>query len=156
MLDVELDLFAVFAVMTFVGIGVDYGIHLIHRYHALQDPVRVTAELAPVILVAGAITLLGYGTLVGSSYPPLRSIGIVSVVSVVTLVLASVLVLPAMLRGQAIREPARHGDRARAERSRHDCPSRRRTAEPTSRASWSWTMGRRTRRRIWRARREPW
>lgn len=97
---VELDLFAVFAVMTFVGIGVDYGIHLIHRYHELQDPVRVTAELAPVILAAGAITLLGYGTLVGSSYPPLRSIGMVSVVSVVTLVLASVLVLPAMLRGQ--------------------------------------------------------
>jgi predicted exporter len=97
---VELDLFAVFAVMTFVGIGVDYGIHLIHRYHELEDPVRATAELAPVILVAGAITLLGYGTLVGSSYPPLRSIGMVSVVSVVTLVLATVLVLPAMLRGQ--------------------------------------------------------
>ena len=96
---VELDLFAVFAVMTFVGIGVDYGIHLIHRYRALQDPMRVTAELAPVIIVAGAITLFGYGTLVSSSYPPLRSIGVVSVVSVVTLVIASVLVLPAMLHG---------------------------------------------------------
>ena len=94
---VELDLFAVFAVMTFVGIGVDYGIHLIHRYHELHDPARVTAELAPVIMVAGAITLLGYGTLVTSSYPPLRSIGVVSAVSVVTLVIASVLVLPAML-----------------------------------------------------------
>lgn len=94
---IELDLFAVFAVMTFVGIGVDYGIHLIHRYQDLDDPVRVTAELAPVIMVAGAITLLGYGTLVTSSYPPLRSIGVVSVVSVITLVIASVLVLPAML-----------------------------------------------------------
>ena len=94
---VELDLFALFAVMTFVGIGVDYGIHLIHRYDELNDPARVTAELAPVIMVAGAITLLGYGTLVTSSYPPLRSIGVVSAVSVVTLVIASVLVLPAML-----------------------------------------------------------
>ena len=83
--------------MTFVGIGVDYGIHLIHRYDELNDPARVTAELAPVIMVAGAITLLGYGTLVTSSYPPLRSIGVVSAVSVVTLVIASVLVLPAML-----------------------------------------------------------
>ena len=94
---VELDLFALFAVMTFVGIGVDYGIHLIHRYDELNDPARVTAELAPVIMVAGAITLLGYGTLVTSSYPPLRSIGVVSAVSVVTLVIASVLLLPAML-----------------------------------------------------------
>jgi uncharacterized protein len=94
---VELDLFALFAVMTFVGIGVDYGVHLIHRYKDLGDPVRVTAELGPVILIAGAITLLGYGTLTTSSYPPLQSIGTVSVVSVLTLVAASVLVLPALL-----------------------------------------------------------
>ncbi|MEP6782225.1 MAG: MMPL family transporter [Acidobacteriota bacterium] len=94
---IELDLFAVFAVMTFVGIGVDYGIHLIHRYREQGDALTVTTELAPVILVAGAITLLGYGTLISSSYPPLRSIGLVSVVSVVGMVIASVLVLPALL-----------------------------------------------------------
>ena len=29
---IELDLFAMFAVVTFLGIGVDYGIHLVHRY----------------------------------------------------------------------------------------------------------------------------
>ena len=61
---IELDLFAVFAVVTFVGIGVDYGIHLVHRYQERGDAERATAELAPVILVAAAITLLGYGTLV--------------------------------------------------------------------------------------------
>ena len=60
---VELDLFAVFAVVTFVGIGVDYGIHLVHRYHARGDAEHATAELAPVILSAAAITLGGYGTL---------------------------------------------------------------------------------------------
>jgi len=76
---------------------VDYGIHLVHRYQERGDAERATAELAPVILVAAAITLLGYGTLVNSSYPPLRSIGVVSAVTVVTLSLASVLVLPAML-----------------------------------------------------------
>lgn len=95
---VELDLFAVFAVVTFVGIGVDYGIHLVHRYRQYgRHAGRATAELAPVILVAGLITLLGYGTLITSSYPPLQSIGLVSAVSVVALVAASVLVLPAML-----------------------------------------------------------
>jgi predicted RND superfamily exporter protein len=52
-----------------------------------------------VIVVAGLITMGGYGTLVTSSYPPLRSIGVVSVVSVVALVLASILLLPALLIG---------------------------------------------------------
>lgn len=93
----ELDLFSVFAVITFVGIGVDYGVHVVHRYRERRDATRATTELASVILVAGAITLIGYGTLIGSSYPPLQSIGVVSVVSVVALMAASVLVLPALL-----------------------------------------------------------
>ena len=94
---IELDLFAAFAVVTLLGIGVDYGVHLVHRYQERGDAAAATAELTPVILVAAAITILGYGTLVMSSYPPLRSIGLVSVVSVVALAGASVLVLPALL-----------------------------------------------------------
>ncbi|HUP39422.1 MAG TPA: MMPL family transporter [Vicinamibacterales bacterium] len=99
---VELDLFAVFAVVTFVGIGVDYGIHMVHRYRERGDPAQTVSELAPVILAAAAITLFGYGTLITSSYPPLRSIGIVSAVSVCALAVASVILLPAlMMRKQA-------------------------------------------------------
>jgi predicted exporter len=94
---VELDLFALFAVVTFIGVGVDYGIHLVHRFQERGDARRAVSELAPVILVAAAITLLGYGTLLDSTYPPLRSIGIVSAVSVLTLAAASVLFLPALL-----------------------------------------------------------
>ena len=93
----ELDLFALFAVVTFVGIGVDYGIHLVQRYREQGDAAGAIEELAPVILVAAGITVLGYGTLVTSSYPPLRSIGVVSAVSVAALAVASVLVLPALL-----------------------------------------------------------
>ena len=96
---VVMDLFALFAVVTFVGIGVDYGIHVVHRYRDHGNAEAAIAQLAPVIVVAGLITLLGYGTLVTSSYPPLRSIGIVSAVSVLALVAASILVLPALLIG---------------------------------------------------------
>lgn len=94
---IELDLFAVFGIVTLLGIGVDYGIHLVHRCRERGDAVQATAELAPVILIAAAITILGYGTLVTSSYPPLRSIGLVSVVSVIALAAASLFVLPALL-----------------------------------------------------------
>ena len=94
---VSLDLFAVFAVVTFVGIGIDYGVHLVHRYQHEGDATSAVAQLAPVIVVAGLITLFGYGTLITSSYPPLQSMGIVSIVSVVALVATSVLMLPALL-----------------------------------------------------------
>ena len=96
---VSLDLFSMFAVMTFVGIGVDYGIHLVHR--AARGPVEArddaVAHLGPVILVAALTTLLGFGTLVTSSYPPLSLLGWVSAVAIVALGLASLLVLPALL-----------------------------------------------------------
>ena len=101
---IALDLFALFAVVTLVGIGVDYGVHVVHRYRERGDARQAVEELAPVILVAAAITLLGYGTLVTSSYPPLRSIGLVSAVSIVTLAAASLFVLPAIL---ALFEPGR-------------------------------------------------
>ena len=107
---VPLDLFALFAVVTFVGIGVDYGIHVVHRYRDHGDAEVAVAQLAPVIVVAGLITLAGYGTLVTSSYPPMRSIGLVSVVSVLTLVAASVLLLPALLPPQRAQN-ARRGPR---------------------------------------------
>jgi predicted RND superfamily exporter protein len=83
--------------VTFIGIGVDYGVHLVHRFREHGDAIRALAELAPVILVAAAITLFGYATLITSSYAPLRSIGVVSTVSVVALAAASLLVLPALL-----------------------------------------------------------
>jgi uncharacterized protein len=94
---IALDLFALFAVVTFVGIGVDYGVHVVHRYGERANARQAIEELAPVILVAAAITILGYGTLTTSSYPPLRSIGLVSAVGVAALAIASLLVLPALL-----------------------------------------------------------
>ena len=46
--------------MTFVGIGVDYGIHLVHRcaHGADGDRADAVAHLGPVILVAALTTLL--------------------------------------------------------------------------------------------------
>ncbi len=96
---VSLDLFSMFAVMTFVGIGVDYGIHLVHRCaHGVEDErAGAVAHLGPVILVAALTTLFGFGTLVTSSYPPLRLLGLVSTVAIVALGAASLFVLPALL-----------------------------------------------------------
>jgi uncharacterized protein len=97
LLRVPLDLFSMFGVLAFIGIGVDYGIHLVHRHAAEGDVSEALARVAPVNLTAAGIAVLGCGTLVTSSYPPLRSLGIVSVVTLATCLAASLLVLPACL-----------------------------------------------------------
>jgi uncharacterized protein len=97
-LSVSLDLFSIFAILTLIGIGVDYGIHLVHR--AAAEPAgldRALARVAPSNLVAAGIALLGCGSLAGSTYPPLRSLGIVTTIGLVTCLVTAVLLLPAML-----------------------------------------------------------
>lgn len=101
LLRIELDLFSVFALLMAIGIGVDYSIHVLHRHNG--DPARdITASLArvaPAILLAGVTTLIGFGSLVTSSYPPLASLGIVASTTILTCLLTSVVVLPAWLSG---------------------------------------------------------
>jgi uncharacterized protein len=96
---VELDLFSVFGLLTFLGIGVDYGIHVVHRWRALGDPVAAIVRLGPALLLAGGTTLAGFGTLALSAYPPLRSLGIVLVTTVASALVISLTVVPVLLKG---------------------------------------------------------
>jgi predicted exporter len=96
---VELDLFSVFAAVTFVGIAVDYGIYVLYRYvvegpHDIGD---VVTRTGPAIIIAYAAALIGFGTLVNSSYGPLHVFGIVSIVTLTCCVTASIVFLPACL-----------------------------------------------------------
>jgi len=94
-----LDLFSTFGVLTFIGIAVDYGIHLVHRTTSDPDqPVEhALAHLAPANLVAFGIAVLGCGTLAGSAYQPLSTLGIFTVVSLTTGLVAAMAILPVCL-----------------------------------------------------------
>ena len=99
---VELDLFSVFALLMSVGISVDYGVHVLHRtLRAGADGLSIALiEMAPAILLAGASTILGFGSLAFSSYRPLRLLGLVTTLTVAGSLVASLLVLPAIVMGR--------------------------------------------------------
>jgi len=96
-LRVELDLFSMFGMLTFIGIGVDYGIHLVHRCRTGDTLAASLAAIAPVNVIAAGIAVFGCGTLVWSEYPPLHGLGVISVVTLITCLAASIFVLPACL-----------------------------------------------------------
>ena len=82
LLRVELDLFSLFAAVTFIGIAVDYGIYVLYR--SVRDPASmddVMTRTGAAIIIACATALIGFGTLVNSSYGPLHVFGIVSIVT---------------------------------------------------------------------------
>jgi uncharacterized protein len=96
---VELDLFSMFAAVTCVGIAVNYGIYVLHRYaiEGSEDVREVLSRTGAAILIACLTAIVGFGTLTISSYPPLRVFGIVSVVTLLCCVTASLMLLPAIL-----------------------------------------------------------
>ena len=53
--------------------------------------------VGPALLLAGGTTVVGFGTLMWSAYGPLRSLGFVSVATIASALIASLLVLPALV-----------------------------------------------------------
>jgi predicted RND superfamily exporter protein len=96
---VELDLLSMFAAVSFIGITVDYSIYVLYRYLVERsgDMRAVLTRTAPGIMIACATTVIGFGTLINSSYAPLRTLGIASVVALVCCVTASLVFLPALV-----------------------------------------------------------
>lgn len=96
---VVLDLFSVFAILMFLGIGVDYGIHLVHPTLGTHgaSAEQATALVGPAMLLAGVTTLVGFGTLIRSEYVPLYSLGLASVATIGASLVAALFTLPALL-----------------------------------------------------------
>lgn len=96
----------VFVTTMIIGIGVDYGVHAVHRYrevneHGHGDLGRGLVETGKAIVVASLSTVVGFGSLATSRYPGLRSTGIVAVFGALATALVAITLLPAYL---ALRE----------------------------------------------------
>jgi predicted RND superfamily exporter protein len=103
---------SMFASMV-LGIGVDFAIHLSERYRRLRDDgvehdgavVDALAATGPAILVNALAIGLGLGVLVLSRVPANAQLGAITVVSLAGCLVATLLVMPAVLRVADARRP---------------------------------------------------
>ncbi len=85
-----------------IGIGVDYTIHVIHRYqeefHELHDPEgaasRTLATTGSALIGSALTTALGFGVLIFSPLTPFQQFGIVAAITIAYALIAAVLVVP--------------------------------------------------------------
>jgi predicted RND superfamily exporter protein len=81
-----------------LGIGVDYGVHLLHR--GLQSsPENLGVELERVnrgVVLAALTTLAGFGSLIFSAYPGLKSMGVVALMGVGFSLLLALTLVPVL------------------------------------------------------------
>jgi predicted RND superfamily exporter protein len=103
-----------FAGMT-LGIGIDFAIHLIHRYRlatsgglagtdAWSDALHATG---PAILISSLAVALGFGVLLLSQVPANARLAGVTIVCVVSCLVATLFLLPAVSPGAGAKRRGR-------------------------------------------------
>jgi predicted RND superfamily exporter protein len=87
-----------FVTCMILGVGIDYGIHIIHRItqEGLDNP-HGLLETGKAVVMAALTNVAGFGTIGLSNYPGLKSMGIVCAIGSVTCLLTALTTLPAML-----------------------------------------------------------
>jgi hypothetical protein len=97
---VQLTFYNLVVLPTVLGIGNDGGVHLSHRYReegpgSIRRVLRSTGEH----ITMGAITnLIGFGGLIISTHPGLRSIGVLAVVGIGATLASTLVFFPALLQ----------------------------------------------------------
>jgi hypothetical protein len=108
--EIRINLLNFAALPVTFGIGVDYAVNVMQRYHAdgSKDILHALRTTGGAVVLCSLTTMLGYFALVGSHNQGIRSLGEVAVVGEISCLAAAVLVLPA---GWYLFERSRRGSR---------------------------------------------
>jgi len=96
-----------------IGIGIDNGVHIVHSFRAIGkyegESVPLARSTAKAISLAALTTIVGFGSLMISSHRGIYSLGLLVVLGVGSVLVASLTTLPSLL---AILGPAGSGQTA--------------------------------------------
>jgi predicted RND superfamily exporter protein len=103
----------IFVTTMIIGIGVDYGVHVLHRYLEVRDLPREEfesgiIETGKAVVAAALSTIVGFGSIIFSHYPGLQTTGKVAILGALSTSLVAITLLPAIL---SWRYDQRHGGR---------------------------------------------
>jgi predicted RND superfamily exporter protein len=116
LLGIQMNFINIFVTTMIIGIGVDYGIYILHRYRESRDLPREPFERAiretgKAVAAAALSTIVGFGSISFSHYPGLRSTGEVAILGALSTALVAITLLPAWL---SRREESRRRERGEA------------------------------------------
>lgn len=99
----KLNFFNIVVLPSVIGIGVDNGVHLCHRYleEGPGSLLFVLRHTGLAIAMTTLTTIVGYSGLILASHPGLTSIGKLAVIGISSTFLTAVLVLPALIQWTA-------------------------------------------------------
>ncbi len=125
LLNVPLNPANMIALPLMMGIGVDYGVHLVHDFREQKGRYRITPSTAVAVLVDSLTTIVGFGAMMVASHRGLQSLGRVLTIGISCCLFTSLIMLPALLAWMS-------WNRNEAEDEDADQPDRHATPIPAS------------------------
>jgi hypothetical protein len=109
LLRIDFNLVSLTMIPLVLGIGIDNGIHVVHRFivHTSEDLVEVFQHTGRGIVMTSLTTMVGFGALVFADYPGLISSGVLAILGVGATLVTAVTLLPAFLKLVHARELTR-------------------------------------------------
>jgi uncharacterized protein len=97
LLGIELNPANAVAVPLILGIGIDDGIHIVHRYREKKDVESAVKLTGRAVIMTSLTTMVGFGSLSTSHFPALASMGHIALLGIGSCLLTSLLLLPSLL-----------------------------------------------------------
>ena len=100
LIGMKLNFFNIVVIPSVIGIGVDNGVHIYHRYleEGKGSLPYVLKNTGLAILMTTLTTIVGYSGLIMARHPGLNSIGDLAVIGITSTFLTAIIVLPALLQ----------------------------------------------------------
>lgn len=81
-----------------LGIGIDYGVHVIHDWRTQRSGFSMSPSTTVAVVVDGLTTIVGFGALMIASHQGLQSLGRVLTIGISCCMFTSLIMLPALLK----------------------------------------------------------
>ncbi len=98
LLDIPLNYFNIAVVPILFGYGVNSGIFMLHRYLECGDVFKSISRTGAAALGSTLTSMAGWGAIASTDHPGLRSMGVLAVVGLAAMMIATLVFLPALLR----------------------------------------------------------
>jgi predicted RND superfamily exporter protein len=98
LLGMKLNIMNIIMIPLVIGMGIDFGIHLVHRFQVEQDIDAVYRYTGKAVFLSAMTTMIGFGSLgLIGKFPSIASMGAILFIGITCCLLAALVVLPALL-----------------------------------------------------------
>jgi predicted RND superfamily exporter protein len=98
LLGLKLNMLNMAVIPLVIGMGIDFGIHIVHRFRIEKDLETVYLYTGKAVFLSALTTMIGFGSLaLIGSFPSVASIGAILFLGITTCLVATIVLLPALL-----------------------------------------------------------